>query len=99
MACWVQCLQEYNNADALSWKLCWKECTHCQKAQEQADVKMVWATAYGWDPPTQREKQLSDHDVGPIVQEMEAGQHLEWKDHVNWATGPNGGPLQQGLAC
>jgi hypothetical protein len=39
--------------------------------------------AHDWDPPTQRREQLSDHGVGPILQEMEAGQHLEWKDNAN----------------
>jgi hypothetical protein len=48
---------------------------------------MVWTiaatAAHGWDPAIQRREQLSDQDVGPILQEMEAGQHLEWKDNAD----------------
>jgi hypothetical protein len=32
-----------------------------------------------WDPVALRMKQLSDHDVGPNLQEVTAGQRPEWK--------------------
>jgi hypothetical protein len=86
---WIQRLQEYNftfehrqsrkhkNANALSRRPCREECTTpCKKVQALADVKKVRAIAAvaadGWDPAVLRE-QLSDRDVGPILQEIDAG--------------------------
>jgi hypothetical protein len=92
----IQLLQEYNftsehrqgrkhnNADALSRRPCKEECTHCNKVETWADVKQVRAItalpAVGWDPVTLRTEQLNDPDIGPILQEVEMGQRLEWKD-------------------
>jgi hypothetical protein len=33
-----------------------------------------------WNLATIRREQLSDQDIGPILEEMEARQHPEWKD-------------------
>jgi hypothetical protein len=62
---WIQCLyknncisehrqdQEHNNADALSWRPCRKECVHCQKFNTCAEVKqtgaIVGVATDGWD--------------------------------------------------
>jgi hypothetical protein len=37
----------------------------------------------GWDPVPLRREQLDDPDVGSILQEVETGQRLEWKDIAN----------------
>jgi hypothetical protein len=36
-----------------------------------------------WDPATIQKEQLSDPDLGPTLEETEAGQHPEWKDIAN----------------
>jgi hypothetical protein len=37
----------------------------------------------GWDPVALRSEQLNDPDIGPILQEVKAGQRPEWKDIVD----------------
>jgi hypothetical protein len=85
-ACCIQRLQEqdftskhlqgrkHNNADALSWQPCHVECMHYH-------IKQVWAivavAADTRDPATLRREQLNDHDKGPILEEVEAGQWPE----------------------
>jgi hypothetical protein len=87
---WIQRLQEYNftsehrqgrkhnNTDALSRRPCQEECTHCHKVEARADVKQIRAitvVAGGvWDPVALRTEQINDPDIGPILQEVEAGQ-------------------------
>jgi hypothetical protein len=60
---------------------------HCYKVEAGADIKQIRliaavATA-GWDPATMRMEQLNDPAIGPILQEAETGQRLEWKDIVD----------------
>jgi len=91
---WVPRLQEYNftsqhrqgirhKADVLSRRPCTEECSHCRKV-ERTDcqtVRIVATTAAdGWDQQALRRKQLADNDIGPLMREMEAGRHPEWKD-------------------
>jgi hypothetical protein len=49
----------------------------------------VWrvaaATANGWDQQALRRKQLADNYVGPLMQEVEAGQRPKWKDVSDWS--------------
>jgi hypothetical protein len=92
-ACWIQRLQEYdftserhqgwkhNRAAALSQRPCQEECIHCQRVEVWAEVNQVWAVATnGCDPAALRRDQLNDQDMGPILEEVEAEQHPEWKD-------------------
>jgi hypothetical protein len=52
-----------------------------------ADIKQVQAIVViatdGWDLATICREKLSDQDVGPILEEMEARQCSEWKDIAN----------------
>jgi hypothetical protein len=92
---WIQHQQEYNftsehcqgwkhnNADALSRRLCQEKCTHCHKVKAQIDIEQVETIGVGWDPVALRMEQLSDPDIGPILQEVETGQKLKWKDIAN----------------
>jgi hypothetical protein len=88
---WIQRLQEYNfssehrqgrkhnNADALSRRPCQENCSHCHKVEDRAEIKQIRAittvAAAGWDPTALRTEQLDDPDIGPILQELETGQH------------------------
>jgi hypothetical protein len=38
------------------------------------------AAADGWDRASLRREQLDDDELGPLLQEVEAGQRPEWKD-------------------
>jgi hypothetical protein len=95
-ACWIQRLEEYNftlkrrqgwkhnNADALFRQPCQEECNHSHKAEAHADFKQLQAivavAAAGYDPGALRMEQLNDQDVGPILEEVETEQRIEWKD-------------------
>lgn len=65
--------------EAVSRGPCQDECTHCQKVKGQAGRQKVKATAVmatdGWDCTTLRMVQLEDHNIGPVLWELEAGQH------------------------
>lgn len=56
------------------------------KIKAWADVKQVQAVvavaADDWDPASIWREQPNDPDRGPIP-EIEAGEHLEWKDPAN----------------
>jgi mono/diheme cytochrome c family protein len=41
---------------------------------------IVAVATVGWDPATIWREQLNDPDIGSILEEIEAGQHPEWKD-------------------
>jgi hypothetical protein len=51
------------------------------------NVKQIRAIAAvataGWDPATLRTEQLNDQDTGPILEEVNIGQPLEWKHIAN----------------
>jgi hypothetical protein len=93
---WIQRLQEYNfasehrqgrkhnNVDALSRRPCPEGCSHCLKIERRNEsLKMriiTTATADGWDRASLRREQLADNEMGPLLQEVEAGRRPEWKD-------------------
>ena len=95
---WVQRLQEYNftsdhrqgirhtNAETLSRRPCPEGCSHCQKLELRSGeprVRMVvTAPADGWDQQALRTEQLAD-DLGPLIEEIEAGPRPEWRDISN----------------
>ena len=80
---WVQRLQEYHftsenrqglehtNADALSRRPCTKECKHCRKVEQRADIPEVRVVATtpadGWECPAMRREQLKDDDDGQLL--------------------------------
>jgi hypothetical protein len=92
---WIQRLQEYNlasehrqgrrhiNADALSRRPCPEGCSHCQKIEQWGEGLKVGiittAAADGWVRASLRREQLADDELGPLLQEVEAGQRPEWK--------------------
>jgi hypothetical protein len=51
---------------------CPEECAHCQKDERQAGSLKVNAAdaADGWDCVALRKEQLTDHNVGRILQEV-----------------------------
>jgi hypothetical protein len=57
---------------------------HCHKVGARVDVKQVRSiaavAAASWDPSALGMEQLNDPDIGSILQEVETGQRLEWKD-------------------
>jgi len=77
---WLQRVQEYNftskhrqgirhtNADALSRRPCFEECSHCKMVEQQADGQRVLivatAAAKGWDRQALRREQLADNYLG-----------------------------------
>jgi hypothetical protein len=79
--------RKHNNADDLSRRPCQEECTHCHKVESRAYVKQIRAITIvagaGWDPVALRMEQLNDPDIGPILQEVEAGQRPVWKDNAD----------------
>jgi len=44
---------------------------------------IVAAPADGWDYQVLRREQLADNDLGPLIQEIEAGRRTEWRDISN----------------
>jgi hypothetical protein len=79
-----------HSADALSQRPYQEECTHCHKVEAQTDIKQIRAIAVvasaGLDPATLRTDQLTDQDIGPILEEVETRQHPEWKDIADHST-------------
>jgi hypothetical protein len=73
---------ENNSAGALSRRPCREYYTHCHKVEALADIKQVRAAvaAAVCDPATLRTEQLNKQVIGPIVEEVEAGQCPVWKD-------------------
>jgi hypothetical protein len=76
--------RKHNNADALSGKPCREGCSHCQKIKrrdESLKVRIITtAVADCWDRASLRREQVADDEMGPLLQEVEAGQRPEWKD-------------------
>lgn len=62
-------------------------CFLSDHAKCQEGNQKVWTTVMvsmdGWNHIAPRREQLSDHDVGLVLQEVEAGQCPEWKDTAN----------------
>jgi hypothetical protein len=93
---WIQHLQEYNftsehrqvrkhnKADALSRRPCPEGCSHCQKIERPSEglkVRIITtAAADGWDRASLRREHLGDDEMGPLLQEVEAGRRPEWRD-------------------
>jgi hypothetical protein len=44
---------------------------------------VVTAPADGWDQQALRREQLADNDLRPLIRELEAGRHPEWRDISN----------------
>jgi hypothetical protein len=55
-----------------------KKWRHGQTLKEVRAISAL-STA-GWDPLALRTEQLSDPNIGPILQELETGRRLGWKD-------------------
>jgi hypothetical protein len=55
-----------------------EDSTHSHKVEVQADIKQVRAVAAVaaaiWNPATLRTDQLNNHDIGPVLEEVETGQ-------------------------
>jgi hypothetical protein len=50
----------------------------------QVEIKQVQAilavATASWDPVTTRMEHLNNPDIGPMLQEMQSGRHLGWKN-------------------
>jgi hypothetical protein len=52
-----------------------------ERRSEGLKVRIITtAAADGWDRASLRREQLADDEMGPLLQEVEAGQRPEWKD-------------------
>jgi hypothetical protein len=108
---WIQRIQEYNftsehrqgrklnNADTLSRRPCPEGCSHCQKIERRSEgLKLriiTTAAADGWVRASLRSELLADDEMGPLLQEVEAGERPEWKNIADRSpptrvTGPSG---------
>ena len=69
---------------------CPDECSHCRKIEQQADSprvrRVAAATANKWDRQALRREQLADDNLETLLQDMEAGQRLEWRDINDWGS-------------
>jgi hypothetical protein len=70
--------------DALSRRPYPKACTHCPKVEQQSECWKAQITATAamdsWNHSSLRREQLCENNVGPILQEVEAGECPKWKN-------------------
>jgi hypothetical protein len=48
--------------------------------------RVAAATANKWDRQALRREQLADDNLETLLQDMEAGQRLEWRDINDWGS-------------
>jgi hypothetical protein len=71
-------------ADNLSRGPCQEVRTHCHNVELRAELKQLRAIsallASDWDPLVLIKEQITDRDIGSILQEVESGRRPEGKD-------------------